>query len=166
MKLGSAILLALIALAAFQAAYYYPSLPETLASHFDGAGNPDGWSSRTSFIWMSLGITGLVILTFLAVGPCIKLLPHGMINLPNKDYWLAPERRKQSIARIQTQLIWLGNLTLVLLLAVFQLVIEANLRSPPKMTGNIWWIMIPYLLLTLAWAIRFTIYFRKIPEKK
>lgn len=34
----------------------YPSLPEVLATHFNAAGQPDGWSSRTSFAILYLGL--------------------------------------------------------------------------------------------------------------
>lgn len=34
----------------------YPSLPDVLATHFDGAGEPNGWSSRTSFTLLYLGL--------------------------------------------------------------------------------------------------------------
>ena len=38
----------LIALAAVQVIYYYPQIPQVVASHFDGRGARNGWSSRNA----------------------------------------------------------------------------------------------------------------------
>ena len=34
----------------------YPSLPETLATHFDAAGQPNGWTGRSAFALLYLGM--------------------------------------------------------------------------------------------------------------
>ena len=48
------IYLGLLSLAILQAAWYYPRLPETVASHFSGSGIPDGWMSKQSFLLIEL----------------------------------------------------------------------------------------------------------------
>lgn len=48
------IYLGLLLLAILQAAWYYPQLPEMVASHFGVSGKPDGWMSRQSFLLVEL----------------------------------------------------------------------------------------------------------------
>ncbi len=50
------------------AIYYYPLLPETVASHFDIHGRPNGWMAKTSFF---LVMGGTFIFTYLL----LTLLP-------------------------------------------------------------------------------------------
>lgn len=38
------------------AIYYFPKLPETIPTHFNGLGQPDGYSSKSSF-WIMPGIS-------------------------------------------------------------------------------------------------------------
>ena len=49
----------LLAIAVLQTLYYYPQMPAVVASHFDGLGAPNGWSSRNGFFALYLGITTL-----------------------------------------------------------------------------------------------------------
>lgn len=39
----------LMVLLAVQALYYYPQLPERMASHFGADGRPNGWTTREGF---------------------------------------------------------------------------------------------------------------------
>ena len=49
MKAQRGVSLALLVLAALQIAYFYPQLPDTVASRFDGAGRPNGWAPKGAF---------------------------------------------------------------------------------------------------------------------
>ena len=51
--------------------YYFPRLPETIPSHFNGSGQPDGYESK-SFFWVLPAITVFlyILLTL------INLIPH------------------------------------------------------------------------------------------
>jgi len=156
------IILTLIAALVFQVLYSYPRLPERVASHFNGAGQPDGWTSRGMFFLTYLGILSLVILIFLVLPLALRRLPAGMINLPNRDYWLAPERRAETFAFIGRQLLWFGTATLAFLGLTFQLTIQANL-SPRRHLPT------TFLLVALGiygafialWLIRFLLRFKK-----
>lgn len=50
MSLARAILCLLIGVFLAQIVYYYPNLPENVASHFNGSGEPAGWMSRQNFV--------------------------------------------------------------------------------------------------------------------
>lgn len=89
-------------------------LPAEVPVHFGIDGQPDRFSSRGEHLWT---MTSLVIgTTIFLLGICwlTPKIPDSMINLPNKEYWLAPERRQATIIRVQTMLVWVGVLTTLL----------------------------------------------------
>ncbi len=50
------IFFALVAIAILQTVYYYPRVPQVVASHFDGTGVPNAWSGRDGFFALYLGM--------------------------------------------------------------------------------------------------------------
>ena len=63
---------------------YYPELPERMASHFDGAGRANGWSSKAFFF-------GVQVFVLLLVTVCFAILPRRIQTLPpdkiNRTSW-------------------------------------------------------------------------------
>jgi serine/threonine-protein kinase len=106
---------------------YYPQLPERMASHFDGAGRANGWSSKAFFFGVQVFVLLLVTVCFAILPRRIQTLPPDKINLPNKSYWLAPERREATMASVVSAITWFGCAVLVFLIAVTWLVIRVNL---------------------------------------
>jgi hypothetical protein len=85
-----------------------------------------------------------------------------MINLPNREYWLAPERRAETFAFMDRQLFWFGMATLALLGIIFQLVIQANLSPKPYLPSSLMVASLGiYGAFTAVWLIRFLLRFRK-----
>jgi len=115
-RLSLTVFLVLCILCVAQAVYYYPLLPDTVASHFNGAGQPDAWSSKATFVKIYLVATGLVAILFLAINFVMSKIPVSMINLPNKDYWLSEERRQDTFAFLSHYFLWFASATLLLLL--------------------------------------------------
>jgi len=105
----------------------YPQLPERMASHFDGAGRANGWSSKAFFFGVQVFVLLLVTVCFAILPRRIQTLPPDKINLPNKSYWLAPERREATMASVVSAITWFGCAVLVFLIAVTWLVIRVNL---------------------------------------
>ena len=54
MTVSRLLLIALLGLIAAQCGFYGPQMPSTMASHFDGHGEPNGWSSRAAFFGLGL----------------------------------------------------------------------------------------------------------------
>lgn len=155
MRSSRILILLLIALAILQVTHYSPLLPERVASHFDGAGQADGWSSKSEFLITNLVLVAGIGLLFLGIAALLDKVPNAWINLPNKDYWLAPDRRAATLDVIQRQMEWLGAATVVLLLGITQLTIEANLTGRPAL-GEVFWVLFGgYMLFMAVWLVRF-----------
>jgi hypothetical protein len=100
---GSQLFLLFVACAAVFVWVTGLTLPNLVASHFGAEGAANGFMPRSFYIgFMLVVIIGLpallVVVTWFALGSS-----SARINLPNRDYWLAPERRTETLAT----LIWL-----------------------------------------------------------
>lgn len=81
--------------------YYAGQLPDTVASHFGINGAADNWMSKQSFIIFYGTVLVSTAALFLFVGLFAHVVPDNLLNLPNKQYWLAPERRNETYAYIR-----------------------------------------------------------------
>lgn len=138
-------------------------LPERVASHFGISGAADNWMDRTTYL-VFLAVWGLGLpCLFLSVGWMIRHLPAAVINLPRRDYWLAPERREETIADIERRMVWLSCLLLVFCLGVHLLVVDANQSQPIRLSNLIWVWMAAFLTTMLIWVIRLWRRFAAVP---
>ena len=149
------VILLLIVLALLQYTYYEPLLPDRIASHFDAAGQADGWSSKSAFLLSNLVLVTGLALIFLSLPSWLGKIPNARINLPNKDYWLAPGRRAATLQTVQRRMEWLGAATLVLILGIVQLTIEANLTGRLTLGPAPWLLSGGYLLYMTVWLLQF-----------
>lgn len=132
--------------------WYYPRLPEQVAHHFGASGRPDAWGHKSQFLVVCLVTAGVMMATFLGLGLAMQKIPNSLINLPNKDYWLAPVRRQQTLDYMFPQLLWLGSLTMLLLLDMFHQSFMVHLGKATKL-NHFWITMGIYLILTTVWCI-------------
>jgi uncharacterized membrane protein len=145
--------------------HYYPLLPERMAAHFNYEGLPNGWQPKDGFFLLMLvvvvGVTAVI--PFLSAR-LIAARPDNQINLPQRSYWLAPERREATFRFIGAQMAWFGCGVLFVLLFGTSLAIHANLSadylfdnsSMIKVLGG-------FLLLTVIWMVRFIRHFSRVP---
>ncbi len=162
MRPSRAILFLLAAAGVVQILRSYPLLPERMASHFDGTGRPDGFQSRDAFFALSASMLMMTLVLFGGLGALFRRIPSTWFNLPNRDYWLAPERREETIEAISGRMEWFGAVSLALYLFVIQTVIETNLTSEPRLdSGSMFVVLGIYLSFTGVWITRFIRRFRK-----
>jgi uncharacterized membrane protein len=143
-----------------QIVHYYPLLPERVASHFNFQGVANGWSSKHTF--MAIYGVVLVVTTVLLVGLPLLLakLPPSIINMPNRDYWLAPERKQETCRTVSGYMILVGIAVMALLFTVFHWTIRVNLGYDQQM-GSVVWIIVPFFIFITGWCIAFFMRFKK-----
>jgi uncharacterized membrane protein len=154
---------ALLAAVVLQALVYYPRLPERMASHFNGAGQAIGWSSKARFFGLHTFVVAVVTACFAILPAWIQRLPARLINLPNKDYWLAPERQGATMAGVSAALTWFGCAVLIFILALTRLVIRVNLGRDPVLSAPALWACMGGLVLCLALMILRMLYLGRRP---
>ncbi len=154
----------LVAAAAAQILVYYPRLPQMLASHFDGAGRPNGWQTKTVFFSFYVG--GIVLATLLCFGvpKMIAAMPESMINLSNKEYWLVPERRAETLAYFDHFFAWFACAIFFVELVAFDLAIRANLAAKPVFdSAALLWFLGAFLVFVVFWTTRLIVHFARTP---
>ncbi|MBK8011140.1 MAG: DUF1648 domain-containing protein [Deltaproteobacteria bacterium] len=133
MRSSRVVLLAALAGVAIRFASIYPELPTTMASHFGAGGKPNGWMPRSGFAALSAAVSVLMLLVFLGGPLLLKRVPHPLINLPNKLYWLAAERKEATFAYLASTIEWLGATTFVFIGLVNELVFAANTKPSSEL---------------------------------
>ncbi len=154
-RLPNSIFFVLILVAAVQSAYYAPRIPEILGAHFGKSGFVNAWQTKVAFFATELTI--IVLATFVSFGipRLIAAMPTSTLNLPNKDFWLSPERREDTFSFLREQIAWLGCVLLAFLLFVMELVFRANLHTPPQLnTAAFVPALVAFLAFSTVWTIR------------
>jgi hypothetical protein len=142
------------------------SLPPVVASHFVSGGRANGFMPRGAYLGLMLATAvGMPLILSLVTGGITRLLPDRFINLPNRDYWLAPERRQQTFDYLADQ----GYRFAILLCAFFcfmhWLVIRANEQQPPRLPESMLFTALAVFLVALViWLGAFFIRFRRRPS--
>ena len=141
MKLSKILLVILSVIFIGQLIYFYPQLPVTIASHFNASGQANDWMSKSSFYIFEV----ILLLFFLAIGLFLPRLlfslPDSMINLPNKEYWLAPERRGQTLNSFGEIFSWLFVGVIGVFVAINQVVLQANVSHQDPSPIIFWTIL-------------------------
>ncbi len=133
-KLFLLIFVCLCLLCLLQAWYYYPRLPERVASHFGPTGLPDAWMSKSSFLqFYVIVVTGLTVL-FPVLALLVSKFPVQLMNLPNKSYWMSEERRQTTLDHLCASFYWFASATMILLLDVFYQVFQVQLGKAKTLT--------------------------------
>ena len=140
--------------------YYYPRLPIEVARHFGASGRPDAWDSKKVPLIVYLSTVAIMGVTFLGIGLAMPKLPNSIINLPNADYWLAPERRQRTLDYMLCRFLWLGSITMILLFYVFHQMFRVQLGKAAKL-NHIWLSMGAYMAVVAVWCIAIYLKFRK-----
>lgn len=73
------------------------SLPAIVASHFNVAGVANGLMTRALYVPFSLAFAVVLPLLLVFVSGRALNNPSVCINLPNREYWFAPERRAEAV---------------------------------------------------------------------
>ena len=109
--------------------FVWDQLPEQMASHYGVSGRPDGFMSKDGFFgFLILVAGGSVAALFVTPLLMLRILPKSLINIPNRDYWMADEKRwKAATGRMSGLLGWMGFLTALFIAIVVELVLQSNL---------------------------------------
>ena len=136
-------------------------LPPRVASHFGAAGQTNAWMSRDGYALLILGFGTLFPMFIVA---SLAWLPHVMsrgVKLPNRDYWLAPARRGETLAALEAFGGWLGCLPVLFIAALHYTILEANTSVPPQLPATLLSTVLGgFIAATVTWQALFYLRFR------
>jgi Domain of unknown function (DUF1648) len=145
-----------------QAVYYYPLLPDRVASHFGISGLPDAWSNKGWFVGTYLFTVASTSILFFGMVPMLKRIPDTFISLPNKGYWLSPEHREGTLKLLSRQFLWFGTATLLLLLDIFHQSFNVHLGNARGLEHPVA-SMVIYIAFTIIWGISLIATYKRLP---
>lgn len=130
-------------------------LPERVASHFDATGAANGYLPRTAYLCVMLAVLALPVLATVLTAAALQR-PDARINLPNREHWLAPERRALAVALVRRGMRQFCLLLLAFLCYAQFLVLRANQMSVPRLenTGFLAGLFV-FLVAFVLWLQRF-----------
>ena len=143
----------------------YSQLPEIVASHFDARGVANGWQSKSTFLTGFAGVVALVAMMTFGVPVFISKMPAGLINLPHKEYWLAPERRDATMALLGGSFAWFGCGVLVVVTSAVNYAIGQNLHPAQLDIPVFLYVLAGFFIFTLVWSIRMLTHFARVPPQ-
>ncbi len=135
-------------------------LPDRVAIHFNISGQPDGWASNgMNTVFFSATFLILNAL-FAGIALLMKKIPVSLINMPNREYWFAPERRAASAYVLGTffaELCFFLNIFLsgILLMTFFANRTQGQL--PPAIMFS--WLGV-FLIFVVLWIVHLLKAFR------
>ena len=157
---------ALLVVATFFALSSFGELPERVAIHFDTNGAADGWMSRESYrLAILVGLVGLPsLLVWVMAG--LPRLTKGSGQVPNNEYWFAPERRHATESYLLSHACWLGCMTVAIVYGMHILILRANAMSPPLLATDRFVLMLLVYLCGLGWwFMTFLRHFQQIDKR-
>ena len=157
------VFLLLLTLNMAQAIYYYPLLPDRVASHFGASGQPDAWSDKESLVKVYFVVVAFIAILFPGIGLILRKAPLSLLNLPNKNYWLSPEHSQETIDFLSRQFLWFGSATLLLLLDIFHQTFQVHLGKASALEHPVASIVV-YVVFSLIWNVGLIVKFRGRPR--
>jgi serine/threonine-protein kinase len=138
-------------------------LPERVATHFGANGMPNGWQTHTGYLEFTLlfgaGVPAFILGTFVL----IRRMNGWGLNIPHKDYWLAPERRQETFDFVQRQGVWLALQLIALFTAMHYSIVAANAHAPARLPMEFAVFTGAFLIATIVWGTKFIAHFSRKP---
>ena len=131
----------------------FERLPPVVASHFDGAGVPNGWSSRPGYALLLFTLGILLPLGIIVLVHAVTRSGPGQLNIPARAYWTRPDHSAEAVRRVRAYMWWLGSVLAGTALLMHALVLAAHRSEPPHLHTDLVVMVIGAVLLGVgAWA--------------
>jgi uncharacterized membrane protein len=138
-------------------------LPDRMAVHFGASGAANGWMTPRQFAVFNAGLLLFVTVVMIGSAVATRFIPTTLINIPHRDYWFAPERRRASRDRLLRHMLWLVCVVVGFLVTIDHSVLAVNLRpGAPRLSGTELGVPVGVFLLGIAvWTLRLLVMFRR-----
>lgn len=143
----------------------HSGLPDRVAIHFGITGVADGWATRMTSVLFLSGAIVVVTAILAGVASLAGALPARFVNVPHRTYWLAPERKAETVAFIGAWGHGFGAAVNLFLAWIGWLVGRANLAQPPRLDGGpLWAGFIVFIVTVVASVATLVVRFGRVPR--
>jgi uncharacterized membrane protein len=156
-------LLAILATAAVLFVYFSSaSLPAVLATHFNARGEPNAFMSRDGYRRFMTFMIVFVPFMIAVLPRLIGARWPQLLNIPNRDYWLAPERRAATLVSVYSLTTLPAAATIGLMCFVHWLVMDAHKNASLQLDSRLLWAgLLLFVSFTIGWIVAFYVRFRR-----
>ena len=95
-----------------------------------------GWQTKSAFFSVLIGVIVLAAVVGFGIPRIISAMPMELINLPNKRYWLAPERRAETMDFLNSYFAWFGCALFTVIIVTFDFALQANLHPGHRLDAT------------------------------
>lgn len=127
-----------VALALGAAVFVYVTserLPEIAATRFAAGGDPVAFMTRGAYRVFMVWLVSAVPLLVAFLPQFIGARWPQLLNIPNREYWLAAERRPDTLASVAARTLLLAAVMILFLCFTHWLVVEANASPARRLSG-------------------------------
>jgi uncharacterized membrane protein len=151
MRFARALFIIVLLLCCLETVRLWFLCPDVMAAHFNLEGNPNRFVPKLLFFGYEAQTLLVVIAASLVVQVLPLILPAGWINMRNREYWLSPERRANTVNRLSSFGAALFTVILIVIQVGFELAVSANLQKPIAFAAQIMVpIIVGFILLSLV----------------
>jgi hypothetical protein len=157
--------LLVVALAVAAAAFIYASsaeFPDVGATHFDAHGRANVSMSRGVYRGYMAFLAVVVPLLVAGLPVWVARRWPMLLNIPNRDYWLAPERSAETLASLRARTALLAIAMIALIGFVHLLVLRANAGDEPELDQQMLLIGLgSFIAFMIGWIVALYRRFRR-----
>ena len=136
------------------------SLPNCIATHFDGSGQPNGWMNRSSYMLFIAVFSFVLPLFLVGISFTCRFFPDKYFNIPHRDYWLVPQRRAETFSYLFNHSLWFACITVCFIIGIHFSIIKANSLTPAHLsTPMILGLMGCFLAGLVVWIVSMILHF-------
>jgi uncharacterized membrane protein len=141
------------------------NMPENIASHFNGAGVPNGFMSQEGYTRFLL-VFAVCIPALIMYSLSFALhFASGSVNIPNREYWLSNQNKNGTIQFLKGQVAGLGIFIALFVAYVHCLLLKAHKLQPPQLpTMQLFIGMGVFLVGMLLWGLWLFVKFMRLPK--
>ena len=162
MNTNQFILIMILALMLFQIFYFYPKIGEPFGTKFNKAEEIIQSTSSTGFVVTGLAYIAVIAFVFLIIPANLHKFSTKSWYLPNKEFWLADDRKEETFKYISIKMSLLGIVFTGMILMSQQVNINKN--------APVYSIDIPgmnlaiglFLFFLFIWLGDFILHFRRV----
>jgi uncharacterized membrane protein len=137
-------------------------LPERVATHFGSGGLANGWMRHDVYLAFMLLMSTLLPLVVVVLTGFVPRIAVSQIKIANRDHWLSPARRAETLAWLAGHASWLGIVLTLFLVGMHVLIVRANEVRPARLDEALFFmLMAAFVVLIIAWIVAMTLRFRR-----
>lgn len=138
-------------------------LPNCVATHFSGSGQANGWMSKNAYLLFMAVFSFFLPLLLVGTSFTLRFFPDKYFNIPQRDYWLAPERRTETFSYLVTHSLWFACIALCFIIGIHFSIVQANSLTPAHLsTPMIIGLIGCFVAGLVVWIVSMILHFKSV----